>query len=79
MNSDCALGSRTRWSPSVTVVKRNQSAEDLICHHYCGGDLEFFECRDYWRDIARHPPSALMSCRKRSREMEIVHEARGGV
>jgi len=30
----------------------------------------------YWRDIARYPLSALMSCWKRSREMGIVHEAR---
>ncbi|KAF8488502.1 hypothetical protein F5888DRAFT_1639170 [Russula emetica] len=32
----------------------------------------------HWRDIARYPPSALMSCWKRSRVMEIVHEAREG-
>jgi hypothetical protein len=43
---DCALGSRTRWSSSVTVAKWNQSAEDLTWDHYHGGDFNFFACRD---------------------------------
>jgi len=43
---DCALGSRTRWSSSVTEAKWNQSAEDLVCDYYHGRDFKFLACRD---------------------------------
>jgi hypothetical protein len=55
--------------------KRNQSAEDLICDHYHGGDFKIFACRD---SLEGHRAKCLMSCRKKSRETENAHEAREG-
>src|SRR5580698_7749176 len=52
---------------SVTVAKRNQSAEDLVCDHCHGGD---FKCRDSLERHRKIPAKCFDVL------LEIVHEAR---